>query len=504
MTARRIAREYLAQIFAFAITMFDRLVLVGVLIRLWGVDMFAAWTVALSVAGMVAIFDFGLNLYFGNRLFFAVEQGEKDRARHILGAGNFALACASLFGAVAVILLYMVFRNTDEGVNQETTLLWAVIILAVATAARQAMAAQYAVYRAHQQFFRQTMIFSLGDLLRIVTVIAAVALGGDLVAVSFTYLGAIILFSVLLPIWDTARFYPEFRFGFALPDAEERQRAIGTSLQYWVQSAVSTAITFAPTFLLGASGAGAFVIAQFALMRTLANLVRSVLQLFTNVFGLEAARRIALNDTAGLTGVYRESTQFLAIQMAGTAGMLAALAEPLFGYWTGNPALYNTSLFWLAIGAPLLLPTLSMALQLLVCANQPRALVTGRLAQLAITILMYFIMPFENVALRMMAALAIGEIIGLGAALLPAVVRVVPGSGLALHVDLAARSIFTGVATYLVASSTVALAKQGSIIAFIGAALLSGVALAVCTWFLGMSKVRRIAAQTALSKWRNR
>ena len=172
MTARRIAREYLAQIFAFAITMFDRLVLVGVLIRLWGVDIFAAWTVALSVAGMVAIFDFGLNLYFGNRLFFAVEQGEKDRARHILGAGNFALACASLFGAVAVIGLYLLFRNTDEGVNQETTLLWAVIILAVATAARQAMAAQYAVYRAHQQFFRQTIIFSLGDLLRIATVIA--------------------------------------------------------------------------------------------------------------------------------------------------------------------------------------------------------------------------------------------------------------------------------------------------------------------------------------------
>lgn len=497
MTATRIAREYFAQIFAFAVSMFDRVVLVGILIRLWGVEQFAAWTVALSVAGMIALFDFGLNLYFSNRLFFAVEQGEKERARHILGAGNFALACASLFGAGAVTLLYLIFGDGAEGINGQADLLWPLIILAVATAARQAMAVQYAVYRAHQQFFRQTMIFSLGDLLRIIVVIGAVALGGGIITVSFVYLGAMILFSLLLPIWDSARLYPDFQFSFALPDKEERQRALGTSLQYWVQSAVSTAITFAPTFLLGVTGASALVIAQFALMRTLANLVRSVLQLFTNVFGLEAARRIAVDDISGLTSVYRESTRFLAVQMAGSAGMLAALAKPLFGYWTGTPALYDNGLFWLAIGAPLLLPTLSMALQVLICANQPKALVSGRLAQLVLSVLAYFILPFENVALRMMAALAIGEVLGLGIALISAIVRLVPNSGLALHLDLALRGGLTGIATYGAARLLLMLGEAGSIPAFAGALLGSGIALGLCTWFLGLGAARRTSARTA-------
>lgn len=504
MTAKRIAREYLAQIFAFAVSMLDRVLLVGILIRLWGVEIFAAWTVALSVAGMIALFDFGLNLYFSNRLFFAVEQGDKERARHILGAGNLALACASLFGAVAVVLLYLAFGEQAEGINQQENLLWALIILAVATAARQAMSVQYAVYRAHQQFFRQTMIFSLGDLLRIIAVIVAAGLGGDIVVVSFTYLGAMLLFSVLLPIWDSARFYPDFRFSLAVPDSEERQRAFGTSLQYWVQSAVSTAITFAPTFLLGASGASALVIAQFALMRTLANLVRSVLQLFTNVFGLEAARRIAVNDISGLNSVYRESTQFLAVQMAGSAGMLAALAEPLFGYWTGNPALYDNNLFWLAVGAPLLLPTLSMAMQVLICANQPRALVSGRLAQLALSVLVYFILPFENVALRMMAALAIGEVLGLGAPLISAIVRLVPGSGFALHLDLALRGGLTGVTSFIAARLVIALGEKGSMPAFAGALLVSVIALTLCTWFLGLGAGRRASVQSAIKDWLKR
>src|SRR4051812_29812699 len=72
----RIGREYLAQLVGMAGLLVDRVLLTGILLRAWGVEAFAQWSVAMAAAGMVAFFDFGLNLYFSNRLTFSVEQGK--------------------------------------------------------------------------------------------------------------------------------------------------------------------------------------------------------------------------------------------------------------------------------------------------------------------------------------------------------------------------------------------------------------------------------------------
>ncbi len=494
MVIARIGREYISQIFAFGVTIFDRLVLTGILVRLWGVDLFAAWTVALSVAGMITIFDFGMILYFGNRLFFAVEQEHGARGPHILRAGNFALSCASVFGVVAVTSLYLGFGETVGGVDERSTLLWSIIALAAATGVRQSIATQYSVYRAHQQFFRQTMIFSLGDLLRLCAVFLAVIMGGGLLVVSLTYFAAMVVFSVLLPIWDTGRLFPAYRYKWEIPDKEEQRSAISTSFLYWVQSVVATLITFAPIFVLGAMKTSAFAIAQFALMRTLANFVRAILQLFANVFGLEAARRIATRDEAGLAKVYRESTRLLAVQMAGAAGGLLALAHPLFALWTGNPQLYDVTLFWLAICAPLALPTLSMALQILVCANMPMPLLYGRIAQVCLTIPLFLFLPVTDTALRMMIALAVGEVVGLGLPLTSALAKVVPSAGVSLHLDLLGRSLFVGMVTYSGARLATWGGGEGSIAGFGAGAFTAAVIFCCCTWILGLESTRRRSA----------
>lgn len=440
------------------------------------------------------MFDFGLTLYFGNRLFFAVEQGDHARARHVLAAGNLAMIGASLFGIIAVTSLYLVFGETVGGIDERSTLLWSMCALAVATGLRQSIATQFGLYRAHQQFFRQTMMSSSGDLMRVIFVLIAVAFGGGLLVVSVVYLAATLLFSVILPIWDSVRRFPDFGFNVAVADSAERRTAISTSFQYWVQSIVATLVTFAPLFVLGAMKASAFAIVQFTLMRTIANFVRAILQLFANVFGLEAARRIAINDDQGLTAVYRESSRLLAVQMAGVAGGLAALAQPLFGMWTGNPQLYDVHLFWLAICAPLVLPTLSMALQILVCANMPAPLVQGRIAQMLVTAAIFLALPVDNISVRMMIALAVGEIIGLGVPLTFALIKIVPESGFRLHADLLARSLVVGTLTYGAARLAQLMAGPGKIENFIAGLIAAGLAFVICTWFAGLNIQRRHAA----------
>jgi O-antigen/teichoic acid export membrane protein len=484
MVAGRIAREYLAQVFAFAVTMADRVLLTGLMIHIWGVDGFAAWTVALSVAGMVALSDFGLGIYFGNRLFFAVEQNDAARARHLLGTGNLLLGLASLGGAVAVVILWLALHQGTQGIGDANTLLLTVAVLTLATALRQAVAVQLAVYRAHREFSRQTWAMTLGEAGRIAVLTVALLAGKDLLIAATLYLATTIAFSVAAPLADLARRHPVYRWRTEAPALAEQREAFVTSGQYWVQSSVSTLFTFAPAFLLAAFGAGAFAIAQFALMRTLANLARAILQLFTNVFGLEVARRIAIADTAGASATYRESTRFLAVQTAAASGALWAIAAPLFTLWTGDPLLYDNWLFWLAIGAPVVLPSLSMAVQVLVCANWPRPLAVGRLAQLALSVGLYFVMPFESPALRMMAALALGEVFGLGLPVVIAVAQRIGGAGLALHLELALRSVAAGAIAWGGATAgMMAGGMPGLILGCIG----GGAGMAAAMLLLGLS-----------------
>lgn len=494
MVAARLAREYLAQLAAFGTAIADRVLLTGLMLRVWGVDGFALWTVALSVAGMVAIADFGLGNYFSNRLAFAVEQGKRDRARHLLAAGNLLLGLASIAGGVAVVLLWLAFHPEAFGEGKAGTTLIIVAALTLATAIRQTQAVQYAVYRAHREFARQTWVVVLGDAGRFAVLAVALWFGAGMVLSAALYFAAIVLFAVALPLADLARRHPEFRWSAEAPAAGERREAFVASGQYWVQTGIATLVIFAPVFALSALGAGAFAIAQFALMRTLANLARAVLQLFTNVFGIEVARRVAIADAAGAAGTYAEATRFLAVQTAAAAGALSAVAAPLFTLWTGNGRLYDPVLFWLAIGAPVILPSLSMAVQVLVCANWPKPLAAGRLTQLALTLALYAVLPLDNLALRMMAALAVGEVIGLGLPLAIAVARRIDGTGLRLHLDLALRSIAAGAIAWGFGAAGAALGGPASLIAGCAG---GGLGMLIATYALALSPARRTMLRDA-------
>lgn len=497
----RIGREYVAQMAAFAVAIADRLLTAGVLVRLWGSEGFAAWTVALSAAGLLALCDFGLTSYFSNRLFFAVEQGETARARHIFGAGNAAVLVAGLIGLVVVVASFRLFGKPVGNMAAGTTLLWCVILMALATALRRAMAVVFAAYTAHQDFFRQTMVVAAGNALQVSATIAAALLGGGLLIVSLTYFVSTVLAASILPAIDVARRYPGFAYRLEIPDYEERRAAFKTSLQYWAQGGVITLVTFAPVFFLSGAGAAPRVIVQFALMRTLANLVRAVLQLFANVFGLEGARRIAIADRPGFSQTYRESTIFLAVQSAASAGVLAALAQPLFTVWTGDATLFDSLLLWLAVGPPLLLPSLAMGVQVLTCANLPAALLTGRTAQLVLTVLSFFLLPVPDLATRMMLALVLGEVAGLGLPVTRAILKLDPHAGMGLHLSLIWRSAAAALVAYFVVS-VCADAFAHSIWLQLTVGLTAGLAvLTALTLSVGITKARRA---TLLKLFRSR
>lgn len=488
MVARRLATEYLAQVFAFTVALADRILLTGLMVRLWGASDFGAWSVAMAAGSMVLLFDFGLGSYFANRLLISVQQGDSTKARHMLFAGNLLLAMALLIGVALIVLGWQLLHRPIGGIDSGTTLLWIVSAIAVATAAKQATLIQVALYRAHEEFARNTFLFGWTDLARITAMVIALVAGAGPLQAGMVYLIAMVLLAVIPSLVDLTRRYPDYPFRIQRLAPDEARQALVTSGQYWVQSGVSTLITYVPTILLGVSGAAGIAIAQFALMRTLANFARQVLVLFANVFGLEVSRRLAVGDRDGGALVYREATLFIAVQTASATGALAALGSGLFLIWTGDPALFDSRLLWLALLPPVLAPSMAMALQVMATANWPKPLVAGRFAQLVLTIGLFWLLPIDSMALRMMAALAIGEVIGLGIIVTIAVARKIEGAGTILQLDAMLRSALALALSF--AAGHVGMRFGGYTGLALGLAL-AAVAMMVSTLMFGVSAARR-------------
>ena len=493
----RIGREYAAQLTGMAVVVVDRILLTAILLRAWGVEAFAHWSVAIAAAGMIAFFDFGLNLYFSNRLTFSVEQGKARRAHHAYRAGNLLVFGAAGLATVVICGTFWLFGGHFVEGPVDAKLFWTVAALVLGAATKYALSVQYYLYRAHRQFERQTYLNALTDLGRTAAAAVAVLLGGGLLEAALAYLAGAILSSLPVVLLDARRRFPAFKFGVEFPNRAERKVIPPIAFGFWAQSVPLTVLTFVPVFVLAAIGAGAAAIAQFVLIRTLANIARMAPQLIGTVLGQEAGRRFGRREHEGMFVVYREGCKLLAAQSAGIAGVILALARPVFDAWTNEPSLYDPPILWLALAPLALGPSLVLANAVFGHANRPWDMASGRAIQLVLTLVAFIALPLENAALRMMAALAIGEVLGFGIPVYFGVRRLMPSAGIRFMLDLVGRVIVSGALCYAAAAVAYRLAGP-SLLSLALACAVGGAAILVASFLIGIEPGRRAVLLSAI------
>lgn len=497
-TIHRIGREYVAQIVAFLVAVADRLFIPAVLIRYLGVAEFSVWSIAIATGAFISVLEFGLTRYYSNRQIFYVERGELDEARRTYQTGTTMIA-ALVVVSLAVILWgypFLVDGIGDAALDRELPLV--VIPVTLAAASLQLLALRQALYRAHRHFTAETVVRLLGEIARISVVIMAAIMGAGLLLTAWLWFAATIAF-VVLPIGiHTYRRYPEFRERPLLPDRSERKEAMQVSPGLWMQSMFTTLYAAVPVIVIGALTASPLVISQFVLMRTIANFVRQVQQMFANLFAIELARRAATGDHQGHATVFGEANRLLGIQAAVASAVLIVFGQDLFSVWTGQPQLFDIQLLVLAIAPPLLIPTSMMAIEALAYANRPWPIVRARIAQLAISIVLFFMLPLTDIALRMMAALALGELAGLGLPLIFAIHRLNPAIG-KRSIAVLTLAVLTTVAMAMALLRMVAHVPIAAPLPRLAFALAIGVILALAaSYWLGLSSERRKQARAMM------
>lgn len=497
-TMSRIGREYLFQLFAFAVAIFDRLLIPAILLRTLGVSGFSGWTVALAMAAFVPVLDFGLVRHFSIRLLSLRAQGRETEAIEEFRQGSLLLIGASAL-STAMLTAWLIIEPPKSGDPAVDALMPQLLLpVLAATLLTQAMGLRVSLFRAHQQFGRETLLVTMGNLLR-VGVICTAALGGaSLVTLGWLWLAAVVFGTILPSFVDTRMRFPAFHWRWPVFRTGDIGTALRSSPGYWLVAISATAFVSAPLLALGYSAAGAMVIAQFGLMRTIANLVRQILQMFANVFGLELGRRYALRDEEGFAHAFAEANQFLGTQAAVAAVILLVIGQELFALWTGQPELFDHLILALAILPPVVLPGMMLSMEALGYAGRQWSLVRIRLVQGAATLALAVALPIDDIGLRLMAALAAGEIVGLGIPLLWAMRSV--DRRLTIRLQLA--SILRVAAAIALSAAILSpvqwIATDEPYSRIAAGAVLGTLALLSCMVIFGLSRARRDAIWNAL------
>ena len=436
----RLIREQLGQIMVTLVGFADRLLLSALLLRIWGAESFEHWSAILAFAGFGSLFEFGFNLYYNNKIMSETEQGRDEDAAQSLAEANMVMVICALIGFLimsAVALGVQIVGTTDT----QTGVL-AAILLSSAAAARLLIVGVSAQYRANRAYSRFATISAIAELARISGIAIAVLAGADILTTAVVACVVQLFIPVLFVLVDTRRLYPPHRISFKIPRGGRLYEAMGMSGAYFGQLIPNILWLSVPILFLQSLSLATGTVAAFVLIRTLANLARTPLQSLGIVIGLECGRRIALSDDAGALAAFRGGARLFAVLGGLACGIIMFAGKDILAIWVGTAATFDFPIAVAAMIPMLFGSTVILAHNVLVASNAPFLAMAARWLQLALTVLAYFILPSLEPGLRVMAAVAAGELFGYLPLAYYAVVRLIPGTGFLFHLRYMLLSLF--------------------------------------------------------------
>ena len=493
---QRLVLEQLGQMLVVASGFLDRLVLTALLLRRWDVSTFEAWSACIALSATVSLFELGFNLYFNNQLMIEMEQGDREAFRQTYSVGNSIFACSAAGGFA--LLVGLIFGAEPLGVDADFRVVLTAIVLCGANSAKIALCAVNALYRANRDYARFAAIQGVSEIARVGSIVAAIALGADLLDAAVASAIATTFVAVAFVVLDTRRRYFPHAYAFSMPHRSDVRGILGTSTLYMAQAVPLMLYASLPVIVLQRMALAPGLLASFVLVRTLANVARTPLQSVGIVMGQEAGRRIAIADLDGARRVMETSGRLFAVVSGLTNGLLLAGGALLSRYWTGNRELFDGSLMVAAVMPMILTPVAVLSHNILSSYQSPALPAIGRWVQFGVTMLAYLGMPQQSPPIRMMAALSIGEIVGFAPVAYWATSRLIPGASWRFHAwNLAlvvASTIFGATVTHFSLARVTPLGDAATLLGF----AMIGAIFALGVLFVGVDAEgrRRLIKQT--------
>ena len=500
---KRVAAEHASQAFSIAILLVDRLLLTAILYRFWGTSKFEAWSVCLAFAGLLSLFEFGFNMYFGNRLMIETENGRTSAAQRTVRIGNALFALCAIASIVATVLWLLLFGSPAVSGEPAADNITLILLMSLLASMRLSMASIYGVYRANRQFGRLALVHALGELVRIIAVAAVVALGGGLVQAGVAALATTACIQCFYVVFDLRNRFSDPILSDLHFELGWKYAILAMSTAYFAQQLPLIVLTHVPVLVVIEQSTASGVLAEFVLLRTLAGLPRALLQSLSVVVGFECARRLAVRDQVGAFSVLSSGGQIFSVLSGLAAGVLLGAGSQIVTVWTGNPNLYRLD-YLVAALLPMLIASTSVLMHNVLSSNNtPYLAAAGRVLQLAMTAVIAAGAQIPDPGLRMLVALSVGEVLGFTPLAYYAVAQLIPRAGVTFHIVMVALTSVAAALAWLASVGAMQLVPPESTSDVILALALAGACCGGLFIALGLSSsLRGQIIRAALARFR--
>ena len=356
---RRATSNIAAQIVSLAAGVFDRIVLIGLLLRMWGADTFGAYAVVQSWAGLLLMVELGAQIYFQNEEQHAYVRGDAAGFRRIVAThqGLSLLVVAPLMAAFTALVATggadRALQIPGFSVGDARWMLW---LLGVGNLLSVLRAPSSVVFSATGEFAWVTLASAGMTVLNSAAAFLAVSFGAPPLVVAALFfalygVGALAFFQIQVRSRRREWMAPP-----ALPTRAEFLATFGHVKWFALQMIAPTVWLQTPVLVFAARGVAGAEIAAFLLMRTMVNQIRQSFQFASVGAGLEIATFSHAGDFARAWAITAEVGRMTTMLAAGFVGGILAFGPTVTLYWTGDGDLYDVR-----IAAAMLLPLLVIA-----------------------------------------------------------------------------------------------------------------------------------------------
>jgi len=498
---RRATSNIAAQIVSVAAGVFDRIVLIGLLLRMWGADTFGAYAVVQSWAGLLLMVELGAQIYFQNEEQHAYVRGDTAAFRRIV-ATHQGLSLLVVAPLMALYTALVVSGGADRALQIPGFSLgdarWMLWLLGMGNLLSVLRAPSSVVFAATGEFAWVTLASAGVTVFNSAAAFAAVYLGAPPLVVAALFfalygVGALAFFQI-----EVRARRREWMAPPALPTRAEFAATFGHVKWFALQMIAPTVWLQAPVLVFAARGVAGAEIAAFLLMRTMVNQIRQSFQFASVGAGLEIATFSHAGDFARAWAITAEVGRMTTMLAAAFVGGILAFGPTVTYYWTGDARLYD-----MRIAAAMLLPLLVIApmqqpVALLQYTNRSREVGLLRLGLVVFGPIGCVIGETLGGAPGLAAGLGIAELLAYGA-LVPRLARMQAFHGFLRYLG---RTLALGiVATALCLGAALALdawlAPVG-LLAFVGEVLVWGCGVVLPVLFVALPHKLKRAARARL------
>ena len=392
--ARRLFAGWSASLFQMVLGITQQVALVPVFLHFWGSDLLAAWLVVYSAGYLILIADSGLQFRVINR-FLAFKSSVDCDGRT---ANFFASMLRIYFGLVATFVVLLVAGTqllspaAVLGFQATSNFDAAFLVMTAGMLATVPANLVTGLYRARGLYGRAVglqcwalLIAQIGQLVAIVTT-------GSLLAVTVTFVTTQLAVSAYLFLVDAPRLFPFLR---RVQSRHSWSWALGQfriSIPFAVVSVTELALLNLPVLLVSAFVSDRVAVAQWALTRVVAGLLRSLCTQATLPLAAELGHDHVVGSNEQLRNLYARGSVFVTLLASLVVSALLPFWPDFFALWTHGAIPYDPVLtLTLLIGTGVIAPSI-LALNFANYSNRAELLVRTKGLQLVVFLILSMVL----------------------------------------------------------------------------------------------------------------